>query len=581
MSEAAEPRRAEKVPWADLLLLALGVLLIVGSGIGTRAPWPADEPRFALIARDMVASGDWLFPRLGGELYADKPPLFLWLLSIGQVVTGSIQWSFLLPSFLAAAGTVWLVYDLSRRLVGRDAALLAAPLLLCTLQFAVTSRSAQIDATLCFFTTLSLYALLRHLFWGPAWRWYFFSGVAAGLGIITKGVGFLPLLALLPYVLLRKLSFMPLPRFSGGLRWLLAGAGLLISAGLWLVPMLLAVAKSHDTALVEYRDTILFHQTVGRYISAWHHRQPWYYFIAEVIPPLWLPLSCLLFWLVPRWRQAWLQRDARVWLPLGWAVLVLLFFSCATGKRGIYILPALPATVIATSPYLVNLLARTGVRRVGMVLAAIVIVTAGALAIGDVLRVRAVVSLARQGGLDSWLPFTTLAIACIVAAVATSRSQPALVWPATLCAVAVVMSWMIEPRMDPERSGRAFIQKAQTQLSPHEELALVDYKEQFLLYLERPTVSFGHRPEDARNEQYDAARWLNDASGRVLLISQPRLSPCFISSPRQPLGRSASLGWFLVRSGGTTDCIQKGDAAHAIHYTPILPSEAEAAVSAR
>ena len=53
----------------------------------------------------------------------------------------------------------------------------------------MVTRGAQIDPTLCFLTTLSLYALLRHLLLGPAWRWYFVGGFAAGLGIFTKGVG--------------------------------------------------------------------------------------------------------------------------------------------------------------------------------------------------------------------------------------------------------------------------------------------------------------------------------------------------------------------------------------------------------
>ena len=571
MADAAGQGQTEKTSWADLALLAVGVLLIVGSGVGVRAPWPADEPRFALIAHDMVTSGNWLFPRVGGELYSDKPPLFLWLLSIGQIMTGSIRWSFLLPSFLASLGTVWLVYDLSRRLAGRQAALLAAGLLLCTVQFAVTGRSAQIDATLCLLTTLSLYALLRHLFWGPAWGWYFLSGLAAGLGVITKGVGFLPLLALLPYALLRRLDFEPLPQFAGGARWLLAGGGLLVGVGIWLVPMLLAVAGSHDPQLVAYRDGILLHQTVGRYVSAWHHRQPWYYFILNVIPALWLPFSCLLFWLVPRWRQAWRERDARVWLPLSWTVLVLVFFSLATGKRGIYILPALPAAVTASAPYLRDLFARTGVRRVGIALACIVLVAAAALALGEVLRVRAIVRLTTQSGLDSWLPFTALAIACAAALAATWHSKLPLVWPAVLCAVALIMSWMIEPRMDPERSGRAFMQKVQAHLAPDEELALVDYKEQFLLHLERPSVNFGHRLQNPLEEQYDAARWLNDGSRRVLLVSEPQLSPCFNLSPHEPLGQSASLSWFLVRSGGSLDCIQKGNVADAIRYIPRAP----------
>ena len=60
----------------DLLWLGLALLVIIGTGLGIRDPWPADEPRFAAVARDMVATGEWLFPRVGGDLYQDKPPMF-------------------------------------------------------------------------------------------------------------------------------------------------------------------------------------------------------------------------------------------------------------------------------------------------------------------------------------------------------------------------------------------------------------------------------------------------------------------------------------------------------------------------
>lgn len=53
----------------------LGIaLVLLAAGIGLRDPWPADEPRFALIAKQMVDSGQWLFPFHGGEIYPDKPP---------------------------------------------------------------------------------------------------------------------------------------------------------------------------------------------------------------------------------------------------------------------------------------------------------------------------------------------------------------------------------------------------------------------------------------------------------------------------------------------------------------------------
>ena len=104
--------RQNQSPWVDLLWLLGLALLLIATGIGLRDPWPADEPRFALVARDMVATGDWLLPRVGGQPYADKPPLFFWLIATGLVLTHSLRVAFLLPSFLAGFGCVALVYDL-------------------------------------------------------------------------------------------------------------------------------------------------------------------------------------------------------------------------------------------------------------------------------------------------------------------------------------------------------------------------------------------------------------------------------------------------------------------------------------
>ena len=63
----------------DVIGFWLIALLVLGAGLGLRDPWPADEPRFALVARQMIESGNWLFPHRGPELYSGKPPLFVWL----------------------------------------------------------------------------------------------------------------------------------------------------------------------------------------------------------------------------------------------------------------------------------------------------------------------------------------------------------------------------------------------------------------------------------------------------------------------------------------------------------------------
>ncbi|MGM3213366.1 ArnT family glycosyltransferase, partial [Klebsiella pneumoniae] len=66
--------RASRETW----WLAVMALLVLGAGLGLRDPWPSDEPRFALVAKQMIDSGHWLFPHRGTELYSDKPPMLMW-----------------------------------------------------------------------------------------------------------------------------------------------------------------------------------------------------------------------------------------------------------------------------------------------------------------------------------------------------------------------------------------------------------------------------------------------------------------------------------------------------------------------
>src|SRR6185312_6111232 len=97
--------------WLFLLI----ALVILGAGIGLRDPWPSDEPRFTLAAKQMVESGDWMFPHRGSELYADKPPMLMWAEAASFELVRWWRLAFMLPSLLAGLGTLLLVYDLRRR----------------------------------------------------------------------------------------------------------------------------------------------------------------------------------------------------------------------------------------------------------------------------------------------------------------------------------------------------------------------------------------------------------------------------------------------------------------------------------
>lgn len=544
-------------------LLALGLLLI-GTGVGLRDPWPADEPRFALVARDMVATGDWLVPRVGGDVYPDKPPLFFWLMALALSVTHSLRVAFLLPSLLAGLGCVVLVYDLARRLWNRETGFLAALALLFTVQFTWQARQAQIDATLCFWTTLSLYGLMRHLLLGPQWRWYAIGCAAAGLGVITKGVGFLPLLVFVPFFALRARGW-ETPQFGSKLNWLLGPLAFLLAVSIWLVPMLLAARV--DPVLAGYRDEILFHQTVGRYARAWHHHEPFWYFLVQVIPALWLPLTALVPWLAPRWRAALRGRDLRIALLLSWIALVVLFFSLSAGKRGVYILPALPALALACGPYLNELLSKRGVQRLGFVLGALIAFVCAAGAAYVLIRADKRAELLATYELDVLAPLAIIAALGVVLCLALRPRRGVLLYGGVFASVLLVVSFVVNPAMNDARSGADFARIVEQRTAGVAELAIVAYKEQYLLQLRRPIVHFGHaRWREADQEAADAAAWLVQSTARAVIVNDRARSTCFAQSTGELLAEANRTRWFLVHGEADPHCVASGHPARALHY---------------
>ena len=545
--------RAYKRQLAFLFFIAAVVLL---AGIGMRGPWPADEPRYALIARDMVDSGSWLIPHVGGVFYPDKPPVFFWTMAVLYALTGSIRVAFLLPGVLAGFGVLCLVTDLARRLWDERAAIWSGATLLALLQFPLQMKAGQIDALLCFWTTLGIYGFCRHLLLGPDWRWYTIGGLACGLGVITKGVGFLPLLMLIPYAIASRRAW----RTTGGRwrnpRWWLAPAAMLAGIAVWLVPMLLASIGSTDADLLAYRDNILFRQTITRYADSWGHLRPPWYLFTNAIPWLWLPVTLLLPWLIPAWRRDLGERKTEILLLGGWILLVLLFFSLSSGKRSLYIFPAAPAVALIAGLHASALLERVGPRRalfgLSLTLGVIFVLAAGYLLRTDpAIAAHYVVDpvmLARA-------PWFILAIgAIILVAVATTRVQRAPLGVAvTLAVVWVGISTTIYPAIDTVRSGKVIIDNVRQVLPKNTSLGFAGWTEQFLLHWNAPAVHFGYRRTDAVAESRDAANWLSRSLNREVLLPNTMIEPCFNPERLVSVGEAHRREWFLADKGAVTD----------------------------
>ncbi|GAB2488905.1 ArnT family glycosyltransferase [Arenimonas alkanexedens] len=556
-----DPHRSERRDTWIFFVLALVILAV---GYGLRDPWPADEPRFVLVAKQMIESGNFLFPHRGSELYPDKPPLYFWLLSLAYAAIGSWRWSFLLPSLLAGLGTLALVRDLAARLWSPRAGLWAATAVLVCFQFVYQAKRAQIDPSLVFFTTLSLYGILRHLLLGPSWRWLWLGGFAAGLGVISKGVGFLPLLVLLPFALMARQGWRGLaPLGTGnGWRWALLLPAFLAPVALWLGPVLAVAMTSGDPEHEAYLRNILLKQTAERYMDPWHHTEPFWYF-GQVVLLFWLPFSLAYPWLLAPWREAWRQRDARVWLPLAWTLLVLLFFSASAGKRDMYILPALPGLALAAAPFLDAISRRAGFRRA---------VLAFVLAFSTLLLVAGVAALVTEPGFARklvaerglgpearwlWWMLAVVGGAGLLAA-AWARGRHAL----AACAFTLALLWsgyglVVHPLLDDENSARGLMSQARERAGEGVVIGLVDWKEQQLLQAVGPVVEFGFR-QPVEVQRTRATTWLRDApSERRLLVQAGEAMACVdfddaVAAER--LGVANRREWWLLQAAAVSGC---------------------------
>ena len=574
-------------------ILALAAVLIL-AGLGLRDPWPADEPRFAQVAREMVESGRWLFPTRGGELYSDKPPLFMWVIAALYSLTGNLRVSFLLPSALAALGTLALVRDLARRWWDVRVANRAALLLLATLQFVLQSKSAQIDMMVTFWITLGAWGLLRHLVRvapqrsdslagarvgtdaaatsRASYHAYLLGWFAMGLGVITKGVGFLPMLLLVPWCALLVAgqdhdarATLARPSIA-----LIAGIPPFVAAiALWLVPMLLAVGD--DPSLGAYRDDILFRQTGERYTDSWTHRSPWYYFLVSVIPLLWLPTTLLLPALASPWMAAARRRDPRVLLPLAWIALVVLFFSASPGKRGVYVLPCVPMLALAAAPFLDEALSRRWVAPASRLLLSLLAVLFLGAGVVGLLGLEAARAAELREGIHPWSLSVAIGLVAGLAAWLCTRTRVPLAWFAF-----VVPTWLLYSSwgylIANEGRTPANVYRGVEQAlvaagrSTDIELALVDFREQYLLFSPYPLTHFGFAtPLEA--ELAEAWRWVGEAPDRYLLLADGYPLTCYRPERALAVGRAHSRDWRLYDASARTEhCAAPGATVPRFHY---------------
>ena len=319
---------------AAAVLVAVAVLFL--AGLGARDLWNPNEPAYGPAAAEMVRSDAWMVPTLNGRTFADKPILYYWAARAASAVLGGPhELALRLPGAIAALATAWMLYVLILPYAGRRTALLA-PLLFATL-FVLwwSARQIQMDIFVTASTLGVLLPVTRVLDHGlPARTGWLWAGVAAGLGLLAKG----PVALVLPGI-----AYLAYAWFTGRLRrafppvMLAGGAVALGISATWFGALWIT---GRDDVLHE----VLVRQNLTRFVEAWDHREPWWYYLAY----LWLDMIPWVYWIPLAVADRGRAEGERRLDRLAWALLiaVVAFFSLSESKRSAYVLPAAPAVAV-------------------------------------------------------------------------------------------------------------------------------------------------------------------------------------------------------------------------------------------
>ena len=387
-------------PWEFLILVAVGGFLLLfgltpltgGDRLGLVG---ADEPRYAQVAREMLAIHDQtcdrlhadivprsfrrvdidnsyrclmtgtVTPILHGQPWLEKPALYYWRAMGFFREFGISDWSARLPSTSGAGFLVCLIFLHMRRFRPGghlDAALITMSSIAIFAFARGASTDMQLAAPFCI-GMLGWYAWYEtgKKFW--LFDLYFFGAAAT----LAKGpvAPFLALSIIFLFIALRR-------------EWsLLRRTIWLPGIALYLVmvlPWYIAVQRKNPTFVNEF---ILNHNLKRFATNEFQHHQPGYYFLMVLILGL-MPWTVLSFralvdaiqisfaeWKVRRKPIPYLGNsrpgDAFPEFLVLWTLFPILFFSFSGSKLPGYILPAIPPLTILTGDYLYRT-RRTGLR---------------------------------------------------------------------------------------------------------------------------------------------------------------------------------------------------------------------------
>lgn len=308
------------------LLIIIGVAIFtIFFGIGGVPLLDPDEPVYAETAREMIQFKDFLSPRIFGEYWYDKPPMYYWLVALSQMIFGYNEFAARFPAALMATGTAIMVYFSGTKLFNERAGFWSSLVLISSIQFFYMGKAAVTDTTLLFFMTGAILSFIHKRYW--------LMYICMALATVTKGPigivfpGTIIFLYLLFMGQLREIFSMHVIR--GMLLYFLVAS-----------PWYYAMYTVHGMPFIE---TFLGFHNVTRFTTPEHASRVtfWYYFPVVLLGMF--PWTGILFQSIKASIGESRIDDMRKLMLLHvWWGFVFLFFTICKTKLTSYVLPMWP-----------------------------------------------------------------------------------------------------------------------------------------------------------------------------------------------------------------------------------------------
>jgi 4-amino-4-deoxy-L-arabinose transferase-like glycosyltransferase len=301
--------------------------------LGTYGLWEPDEARYAEIAREMLASRDFIVPHLNWVAYIEKPPLLYWLTAVSMKLFGVNEFAARLVNAMAALTGVLATYYFVARTFDSRRAVLAGVVLATSPLYGVMAQVLTTDMLLMAATTIAMFAFF--LQWREGGRWWWLCYFAIGAAVLSKG----PVGAVLPMI--AGAVFLALEgQLHGALRRFCLLPGFFIAAAVTLPWFIAIMIREPD-----FFNFYFIGENLRRFLQPrYSHGEPVYYYIPIALGGF-VPWS-LAMPVIP-WRSLEPNDARRFCLIAGSTVFIL--FSLASAKLIPYILPAFPFAAIVAA----------------------------------------------------------------------------------------------------------------------------------------------------------------------------------------------------------------------------------------